>query len=253
MDITFKLENFQGPLNLLYHMIEKDKIDIYDIPISKIADQYFEIIQDAQKRNMEVMSEFLVMAATLLELKSRMLLPKEKNEEEEIDPRLELVEKLIEYKKFKNITDDFREREEKAALNIFKDADPSLHIFKEGPQADIDDFLEGISFEHIYNAFAEVMKRKERKIDRVRSSFKAVERDLYTVEEKAEYIKDLLVLSPKITFWEIFRKDTRKAEVVVTFIALLELIKTKVVNIEQEDTFSKIFITKYNGSDKEEI
>ncbi|MGL4790511.1 MAG: segregation and condensation protein A, partial [Anaerotignaceae bacterium] len=116
MEVNLQLENFQGPLSLLYHLIEKNKIDIYDIPISQIADQYLEVLEGAQRQSMEVMSEFVLMAATLLEIKSRMLLPKPKVEEEEgVDPRAELVAKLIEYKKFKNVTEALREKEDTAS------------------------------------------------------------------------------------------------------------------------------------------
>lgn len=253
MEITLKLENFTGPMSLLYHLIEKNKIDIYDIPITEITYQYLAIVEEAENRDMDVMSEFLLMAATLLEIKSRMLLPKPKNtQEDEIDPRAELVAKLIEYKKFKNVTEAFKAREEEAALYVYKEADPSIEIFKKQDSIDIEDFLEGVTFEDIYKSFCEVMRRKERKVDKVRSSFKAVERDLYTVEEKIVYIKDLLIISPKIKFHEIFRQNSRKAEIIVTFMALLELIKMKNVSIKQEGIFKEIVITKYIGCDTDE-
>ncbi|MDD3570481.1 MAG: segregation/condensation protein A [Lachnospiraceae bacterium] len=251
MEITLQLENFQGPMSLLYHLIEKNKIDIYDIPIFEITNQYLAIVEDAQKRSMDVMSEFLLMAANLLEIKSRMLLPKAKNEdsENEIDPRAELVSKLIEYKRFKNVTEEFKEREEAASQVLYKEADPSLSIFKQEEVVEIEDFLDGVSFDDIYKAFQEVLRRKEKKVDRVRSSFKSVERDLYTVEEKISYIKDLIIISTKIRFWEIFRENVRKTEIVVTFMALLECIKMKIVSISQDGAFNEIVITKYIGSE----
>lgn len=254
MEITLQLENFQGPMSLLYHLIEKNKIDIYDIPIFEITNQYLAIVEDAQQRSMDVMSEFLLMAATLLEIKSRMLLPKAKNEDSqnEIDPRAELVAKLIEYKRFKNVTEEFKEREEAAAQVLFKEADPSLNIFKQEEIVELEDFLDGVTFDDIYKAFQEVLKRKEKKVDKVRSSFKSVERDLYTVEEKISYIKDLIIISTKVSFWEIFRENVRKTEVVVTFMALLECIKMKLVSISQDGVFNEIVITKYIGSELNE-
>lgn len=254
MEITLQLENFQGPMSLLYHLIEKNKIDIYDIPIFEITTQYLAIVEDAQKRSMDVMSEFLLMAATLLEIKSRMLLPKSKNEESdgEIDPRAELVSKLIEYKRFKNVTEEFKEREETASQVLYKEADPSLHIFKQQEIVELEDFLEGVTFDDIYKAFQEVLKRREKKVDKVRSSFKSVERDLYTVEEKIIYIKDLIIISTKVSFWEIFRENVRKTEIVVTFMALLECIKMRLVSINQDEAFNEIVITKYIGSELHE-
>ncbi|HBF64648.1 MAG TPA: hypothetical protein DDW34_01510, partial [Clostridium sp.] len=122
--ITIRLDAFEGPLDLLYHLIEKNEIDIYDIPIARLTDQYLAYLDLAEDRDMDGMSEFLVMAATLLEIKSKLLLPKPKNEAEEgPDPREELVIKLLEYKKIKEVTEDWRQREEEAALLLFKEAD----------------------------------------------------------------------------------------------------------------------------------
>ncbi|MCI8342070.1 MAG: segregation/condensation protein A [Firmicutes bacterium] len=249
MDITLKLENFTGPLSLLYHLIEKNKIDIYDIPIAEITDQYISVINEAENSNMDGMSEFLLLAANLLEIKSRMLLPKCEDETEEEDPRAELVSKLIEYKKFKNVTAEFRQRAEEASLVAFKEADTAMASFKNAEDFDIDDFLEGITFDDLYKAFCDVMERKEQKTDKIRSGFNSVERDMYTVGDKINYIRDLLVVSPKIKFWNIFRKNSRKTEIIVTFIALLELIKMKGVSIRQDGIFEDIVITKYVGSD----
>ncbi|MGL4791111.1 MAG: segregation/condensation protein A, partial [Anaerotignaceae bacterium] len=139
-----------------------------------------------------------------------------------------------------------------ASVYIYKEVSPNIEAFKKEDEITIDQLLDGITFEHIYNIFKEVMKRKEQKVDRVRSSFKSVERDLYTVEEQIEYIKDLLVLSPQVRFVDIFRDNVRKMELVVTFMALLEMIKMKTVSIVQEGIFKDIFITMYTGSDRNE-
>lgn len=252
-NITVKLEAFEGPLDLLYHLIEKNEIDIYDIPIAVITEQYIEFINAAKLKSMESMSSFLLMATTLLEIKSKMLLPSSKaeNEEYELDPREELVVKLIEYKKFKHITDEFKTRQELASLLLYKEPDKGLSLFKNEVEPEFDSFLNGITLDDIFQAFEEVMKRKEQKVDKVRSGFKAVERDLYTIDEKIEYITDLLSITPKIRFSRIFRDDSRKMEVVVTFLALLELIKMKKVNILQESIFDEIIILS-GGSEKNE-
>ncbi|WP_317855857.1 segregation and condensation protein A [Chakrabartyella piscis] len=245
--LTLRLDAFEGPLDLLYHLIEKNEIDIYDIPIAKLTDQYLEYLNQDTTRNMDEMSEFLVMAATLLEIKSKLLLPKTKDEEEEgIDPREELVKRLLEYKKIKEVTDEWKQREEEAALVFYKEADSAIQQLKEQEPQDLDEFLEGITMEDLKLAFQEVMNRKETKVDRVRSTFQSVQRDLFTVQEKMEYIRDMLILQPKTTFRSIFRVNARKMEKVVTFLALLELIKQKEIYITQSATFGEIDIIRYD-------
>lgn len=252
--INIKLEAFEGPLDLLYHLIEKNEIDIYDIPIAMLAEQYMQYLEASCDRNMNTMSEFLVMAATLLEIKSKMLLPVHKEEEQIKDPREELVARLIEYKKFKDITDNLKQRSQEASLIFYKEADNHLkRLKKEKEPQDWESFLNGVTLDDICKAFEEVMKRKEIKIDKIRSDFKAVEKDLYTIDEKIDYIKDLLILNPKVTFQSIFRKSVRKMEIVVTFLALLELIKLKEVIVSQNSTFDEIIITKFDGSGRNEI
>ncbi|WP_313528916.1 segregation and condensation protein A [Anaerotignum sp.] len=248
--ITIRLDAFEGPLDLLYHLIEKNEIDIYDIPIARLTDQYLEYLDAAEDRDMDGMSEFLVLAATLLEIKSKLLLPKPKSEEEEgPDPREELVQRLLEYRKIKDVTEEWRQREEEAALIFYKEADQAVKQLKgKEPQA-LEDFLQGVTMEDLYLAFQQVMNRRETKVDRVRSSFKTVSRDLFTVQEKMEYIRDMLILQPKATFFSIFRENARKMEKVVTFLALLELIKRKEVQISQVMTFGEIMISRYDGRD----
>ena len=253
--IHVHLEAFEGPFDLLFHLIEKNEIDIYDIPIAQLTEQYIAFLEQAEYKNMDGMSEFLLMAATLIEIKSKLLLPKQKQEQPQQDPREELVNKLLEYKKFKEITDDFKKREETAALVLYKEADKAVEKLKQSNKQDLDldKFLCGITLDNLYEAFTEVMKRRETKVDRVRSSFKSVERDLYTIDEKIDYIRDLLILRPSVSFYTIFRPKAVKMEIVVTFLALLELIKMKEVSVSQKETFSEILITKVSGSDNNEI
>lgn len=246
--INIKLEAFEGPFDLLYHLIEKNKIDIYNIPISSLTDQYIEFIENSNSKDMDNMSEFIVMATTLLEIKSKMLLPKikDENNQNDKDPREELVKKLIEYKKFKNIADDFRKREKSSSFIYFKSKNNNLKFFEDNEES-FEEFMKNVTLEDIFKAFENVMNRKEAKIDHVRNSFKSVERDLYTIDEKIDYIRDLIFLTPKITFKSIFRKSVAKTEIVVTFLALLELIKMKDIFVEQDKTFGEIIIKKYIG------
>lgn len=253
--INVHLEAFEGPFDLLFHLIEKNEIDIYDIPIAQLTEQYIAFLEQAEYKNMDGMSEFLLMAATLIEIKSKLLLPKQKQEQPQQDPREELVNKLLEYKKFKEITEDFKKREETAALVLYKEADKAVEKLKQSNKQDLDldKFLCGITLDNLYEAFTEVMKRRETKVDRVRSSFESVERDLYTIDEKIDYIRDLLILRPSVSFYTIFRPKAVKMEIVVTFLALLELIKMKEVSVSQKEAFSEILITKVSGSDNNEI
>ena len=124
MELSYKLEKFEGPLDLLLHLIEKNKVNIYDIPIAEITDQYMEYVRQMDEENLDVVSEFLVMAATLLEIKAKMLLPAEVDEEgEEIDPRADLVERLLEYKLYKCMAEQLKGRQGEAERSLYREAD----------------------------------------------------------------------------------------------------------------------------------
>lgn len=254
-DVTIRLDAFEGPLDLLYHLIEKNEIDIYDIPIAALTDQYLAYLDTAEDRNMDGLSEFLVMAATLLEIKSKLLLPKPKRETEETeeteqDPRAELVQRLLEYKKIKEVTNEWKERAERAAKVFYKPADQAIAKLRQQEEMPLEDFLAGVTMDDLYRAFQEVMRRKEAKIDHVRSSFRAVEPDLFTIQDKMEYIRDLLILQPQITFSGMFRRQVQKIEKVVTFLALLELIKHKEVQVIQNAAFAEICIRRYREEER---
>ena len=252
--VRIQLDAFEGPLDLLYHLIEKNEIDIYDIPIADLTEQYLAYLDGAENKNMDGMSEFVVMAATLLEIKSKMLLPKGKpvaeEGEEAIDPREELVKRLLEYKKIRDIADQWKEREEAASMIFYKKQDRAVAKLREKEEQPLEDFLQGVTLSDLYHAFQEAMNRKEARTDRVRSTFRSVERDLFTMQDKMEYIRDLLILQPRITFFGMFRPQAKKTEKVVTFLALLELIKMKEVQVEQEKTFGEIYIKGYEKEEK---
>ena len=249
--MTVRLEAFEGPFDLLYHLIEKNQIDIYNIPIAQLTDQYLDFIHRAPEPSMESMSQFLVMASTLLEIKSKLLLPKPPSqpEEEEEDPREALVAKLLEYKKYKEITQTLQKCEEESALMLYR-KDQARPVPWEIPQAPaIEEVLEGVTMEDIRKAFREVLRRREGKIDKVRSGFSRVRKDIFTIEEKMQTIQDLLAVYPKVSFSSIFQSDVTKLEVVVTFLALLELIKTKKALLEQSGLFGEIIVKRPVGCD----
>lgn len=244
--ITLRLENFQGPLSLLYHLIEKNKVDIYDIPIAEITEQYMEVIYSSEIMDMEIMSSFIVMAATLMEIKSKMLLPKpaKADDEEEVDPREELVNRLIEYRKYCEAAKELKEKEEKYSRRLYKEPDPALNDIKKDYEQSLSEFMNGVTFDDLAKAFKTVMERKDLKTDKVRSGFKSVERDEFTIEEKIDYLKELLYLTPKVNFKDVFSHSTTRSEVAVTFLAVLELIKTGFIRVSQEYNFGSIEICR---------
>ena len=240
-----RLDAFEGPLDLLYDLIEKNEIDIYDIPIAQLTDQYLEYLDAAEDKDMEGMSAFLVMAATLLEIKSKLLLPKPKQEEEaEEDPREELVRRLLEYRKIKEATAGWKEREAEAAKILYKEADAALLEIRKKEESSLEEFLDGVTRDALYAAFMQVMERKELRVDHIRSSFHSVKRDSFTIEEKVAYLRDLLSIQPQVSFFSLFRQDSSRMEVVVTFLALLEMMKQKEILVEQDQIFGEIAIRK---------
>lgn len=248
MDVNIKLESFEGPMDLLYSLIIKNKIDIYDIPIVELTDQYLEYVDYMERANMESISEFIVMAATLIEIKSKMLLPKEVNENnEEIDPREELVNRLVEYKKFKTLAKTFDVKQKIAGYNYFKGGDKAVisRVRKDVPK-EITDILNGADMEMLFKAFEEVLRRQEVKVDKVRSKFKSVQREEFTIESKIAHINNLLRLKNKLSFFDMFDYEASKGEVVATFLAILELIRNSGLKIKQIRQFGDI-VMYYEG------
>ena len=191
MGIPVKLQVFEGPLDLLLHLIEKNKIDIYDIPIVEITNQYMEYIKAMQKEDLNIMSEFLVMAATLLDIKCRMLLPKEVNEEgEEEDPRQELVEQLLEYKMYKFMSYELKDREMDGDRIMYKTASIPDEVKGYVPPVDLDKLLGDLTLVQLNRIFKEVMKRQESKVDPVRSKFGKIEKEEVTLPDKLDYVTE---------------------------------------------------------------
>jgi segregation and condensation protein A len=244
MSLPVRLEVFEGPLDLLLYLIEKNKIDIYDIPIVLITEQYMDYIRNMETQDMNVMSEFLVMAATLLDIKCKMLLPREVNEDgEEEDPREELVRRLLEYKMYKYMAFELRDKQVDAAKSWYKE--PSLPKEVEDYRAPIDyeELMGGIDLAKLHEIFKNVLKRQEDKIDPIRSGFGKIEKDEINMEEKQIYIEDYVKSHKTFSFRNLLEKQGSKMEVIVTFMAILEMMKQGVISIVQEETFSDIIIT----------
>ncbi len=243
MGINVKLQAFEGPLDLLLHLIDKNKVNIYDIPISMITDQYMEYIDQMDKEDLNVVSEFLVMAATLLDIKSRMLLPKEVNEEGQVeDPRAELVEKLLEYKLFKYMSYELKDRQVDAEKAFYKDSTvpPEVDAYK--PPIDMKELIGDMTLARLNAIFQDVMKRKEDKVDPIRSKFGKIQREEVSMSDKLVQVKKFLKNHNKFSFHQMLSEATSKMSVIVTFLVVLELIKTGFVTAEQENTMSDINI-----------
>lgn len=242
MSYNVKLETFEGPFDLLFHLIEKSKVDIYDIPIANIAQQYIEYIENMKKFDLEVTSEFLIMAATLMEIKSKMLLPNKQEKQLEIDleedPRQELVSKLLEYKKYKQVALEFKEREN-INKKIFYKQQSQLDQFVKYDENNIIDIDMGI----LLNAFKKLLK-KRKKVNESPVHFNEIKREEITIENRIEHIKKRLYEEDSLEFEELFSQSFSKSEIVVTFLAILELMKLKFIKVQQTKVFGHIFLNK---------
>ena len=236
MTYKIKLPVFEGPLDLLLYLIKKEEIDIYDIPIAKITSQYLEYFEMMKVMDLNIAGEFLVMAATLMHIKSKMLLPQEKDLEEEVlegDPRAELVRRLIEYKKFKEAAGsliDMEKRRRQVYGRVGTPDDKDISAYRE-----IEDGFEASIFDLI-TAFAKVVKNISKE------EFHQVLQDEFTVSQKIHDIFHILVEKPIICFTELFRGAKNRLEAITIFLALLELIRLNEIVIKQDKEFGEIKI-----------
>lgn len=244
MGIPVKLQVFEGPLDLLLHLIDKNKIDIYDIPIVEITNQYMEYIRAMEKEDLNVMSEFLLMAATLLDIKCRMLLPKEINEEgQEEDPRQELVEQLLQYKMYKYMAYELRDRQVEGERAIYREPDIPEEVQEYVEPVNLEELLGDLTLAKLNRIFRDVMRRQDEKIDPIRSGFGKIEREEVSLPEKLDYVEEYAVNHSVFSFRQLLKKQGSKVQLVVTFLAVLELMKTGKIKIEQKQPFDDICIT----------
>lgn len=231
--ITFKAHEFEGPLDLLLFLIKANKVNIYDIPIVEISEQYMKYVSEMKEMNLDETSEFLVMASELLYIKSKMLLPVEKNEDGEIiDPRTELVEKLLEYQKYKELSEFLKGREDIGRFSFVKPREKVKGIRYSNDDLDV-------SVLDLVNAFHDVIDRIERKLPPPKTSFIGIlAREEVNLKDRIDIIKKFLLENKKTEFDELFIKTcTTRPQIIVTFLGVLELIK-----------LSKIAVKKTNGN-----
>jgi segregation and condensation protein A len=239
---NIKISDFEGPFDLLLHLIKKNQMSIYNVKIFEITNQYLKFINEMKEMDLDITSEFIVVAATLIEIKSKYLLPKPKKEEEnEEDVERNLLEKLIVYKKIKGVSAFFKERytntgeiyskkpeliEDKREVVATKDLFKDIHL---------------IELFNIYNNLLEIYNNKQNRNNIIQ---KKIYVDQYKIEDKLEYIMDKLKNENFNSFSEFIENCECKLECVVTFLALLEMIKQRMVKVYQSDSFSKILIER---------
>ncbi|MBN8200342.1 MULTISPECIES: segregation/condensation protein A [Bacillaceae] len=243
-----KIDAFEGPLDLLLHLINRLEIDIYDIPVSEITEQYLIYIHTMKELQLDVASEYLVMAATLLAIKSKMLLPKHDEEEledefgmeMEEDPRDELVERLIEYRKYKEAAEELKEREQDRSLMYTKPpADLSEYVNdSQQEKADLN-----VSLYDMLGALQKLLRRK--KLQRPLSA-KVARQEIPIEKRMSEIVDQLRNFKGRKKFTDLFPISDRE-HIVVTFLAVLELIKRKEILVEQDKNFSDIFVASMEG------
>ncbi len=233
MSYKIKLQLFEGPLDLLLYLVKKDHLNIYDIPIAEVTEQYLKYIELMQLLDLNIAGEFLVMAATLMQIKSKMLLPpdpSEQVEDEQEDPRAELIRRLLEYEKFKEIAQDLRQREQEQQ-EVFKRPKP-LNL----PQ-DKEVYFEASLFDLI-SAFSKALEEVPKEL------FYEVIKDEFSVEDKVHQILHLLLERQSVLISELFSKSKNKLEIIVTFLAILELIRMKEIAACQKGLFGEIEVVR---------
>jgi segregation and condensation protein A len=245
MGVDIKLDTFEGPLDLLLHLIDRAEVDIYDIPVVEITEQYMNHLYIMQELQLDVASEFLVMAATLLAIKSKMLLPRREEAmfddwemdsyEEEGDPREELVHRLLEYKKYKKLAETFREREKEQSRVYTRPAEDLSQFVPEEENP-----ISNVTIYDLVDALQKALKRVNRKERTVK-----VERDEISLKDRIQEIEELLsVAGGTMYFSQLFEKKESKIEIVTTFLALLEMMKKRTVFCRQDGLFEEIVVSR---------
>ncbi len=243
MELTVKLQVFEGPLDLLLHLLEKNKVNIYDIPIVEITAQYMEYVAEMKRQDLDTLSEFLVMAATLIDIKSRMLLPKDPDsEEEEEDPRAELVQQLLEYKMYKCMAYELKDRQIDAQRVMFKEPTIPDEILAYEEPVDVAELVSDVTLARLNAIFQGIMKKQKDKIDPVRSKFGKIEKEEVSLEDKMAELEDYAASHRHFSFRGLLENQPTKVEVIVTFLAILELMKMGKIVISQEHIFDDIKI-----------
>ena len=233
---TIKLHEFEGPLDLLLFFIKRDELDIYNIPISRITKEFLDYVHYMEILDLEIAGEFLVMAAELMQIKVRMLLPPEPGQDEEQDPRANLIKRLVEYKRFKEVAVGMSVQEDaqrKVFYRGYYEADPRVTTEEEEDQS-----LRDVSLFDLISSFKFAIERMPKKF------IHEIVRLNVTLEEQIDYILDFFSRRSEATFYELVKDMVEKIRVVVTFIALLEMIRSKQIVVRQAEAFGDVSIMR---------
>lgn len=250
MALSIKITNFEGPFDLLLHLIKKNEMNIYDIKIEEITNQYLDYLKEMKEMDLEITSEFIVIAATLIEIKSKLLLPKPKieNEEDEEDIKNNLIERLIQYKKYKIVAEFLSTRQKESGAVFSKK--PEIIEEKKEEKQDVGDLLKDISMLDLYNLYNELINSYLNKMNGQSNFFEdKIKIETFKIEDKMNEIKMLVKSYSKIHFTKLLRRYESKSEIIVTFLALLELTKIKTIKVIQENNFSDIYIERVENND----
>ncbi len=252
MEYKIKLDSFEGPMDLLLHLLKKNKVEIIDIKISEITEQYLEYIDEMKKFDLNIASEFLLMASKLIELKVKTLLPdnNQKDEEDEEASKEELVQKLLEYKKYKELAAKLEEFERKERKCYSSNVEPilsDLELSEVNPlkNLNLDEFVS--AFENVIKKRSNRKKKQEKKDNEKKDFFPRIQEKI-TVKTQQEYIrKKVAFFGGGLKFRDIFSGEISRLKIIVTFMALLELIKINELKIKQKGNFSEIEIYYTGG------
>ena len=250
MAVEVKLPVFEGPLDLLLHLIEKNQVDIYDIPIYEITQQYLEYLDEWNRQNMEIASDFIVMAATLLAIKARMLLPVEKEEEDEEDPREELVRRLLEYKRYKEAAAELKEHAASPDELMVWRTKENVRQFRFVPPPE--KLLSGLTADRMYEMYMQAIRAKRDSIDTRRANFRSVARDSYSLDEKIRDLVAQLEALETVSFNHLRGKSRSRQEEITYFLAMLELDRASLVYLKQLAAFADIEMSRREPEEGEE-
>lgn len=244
-----KINDFEGPFDLLLHLIKKNQMSIYNIKIFEITNQYLNYLNNMKEMDLEITSEFIVVAATLIEIKSKYLLPKIKQEDDEEDDEKALIEKLILYKKIKGVSAYFKDK----YLNTGEVYSKKPEIIEEKKEKiSNDDLLKNITLLDLYNIYNNLLEIYNNKQNKNNVIQRKIYVDKYKIEDKLDYIVKKLNEENIYDFSQLVQDSECKLETVVTFLALLEMIKQRMVKVYQSDSFSRIIIERREEHAEEE-
>lgn len=230
------IKTYEGPMDLLLDLIKQNEIDIYDIPIAKITEQFLDYLKTIEKLNLEITSDFILMAATLIEIKSKMLLPKqvyedEENEDDIADPRAELVQKLLEYEKFKKISNDLKESLDYESKAFYK-------LQEDFSSIDEKDFLKNLNLNNLLKTFNNIMEKHINKFE-----VSEIIQESFSTEEAIKILKSMLEKNKKISFLDLIKKSN-KAEIITYFLSILEAMKMGILYAKQNKDFDDIILLR---------